>query len=158
MRGMTICRLLAHSLAATAVAASAFAYAPEKRYHWPVHHVIDGDTIAVIAVGDFPPELSRISVRVAGIDTPEKGHRAKCAREQFMGNVATTLTKRLVAGADAVWFTDLKYGKWAGRVLAKVWVDGKDLGAMLLKAGLARPYNGRKKPDYCEGEPDDRPA
>ena len=45
-------------------------------YSWPVVRVVDGDTVKVDASADLPPELASLSVRLRGVDTPEKGRRA----------------------------------------------------------------------------------
>jgi len=54
-------------------------------YAWPVKQVIDGDTVAVDASADFPPELSRLKVRLRGVDTPGIGRFAKCRSEREAG-------------------------------------------------------------------------
>ena len=54
-------------------------------YAWPVLRVVDGDTIAVDASRDLPPELARLNVRLRGVDTPEKGGRARCPFERQAG-------------------------------------------------------------------------
>ncbi len=51
-------------------------------YQWPVVRVIDGDTVVVDASTDLPPELAELKVRLRGVDTPEKGGRAKCDEER----------------------------------------------------------------------------
>ncbi len=44
----------------------------------------------------------------------------------------------------------VRFGKYAGRVVARVELeDGQDLSTMLLRAGLARAYDGRKRADWC---------
>ena len=46
---------------------------------------------------------------------------------------------------------DIRYGKYAGRVLARVEIaGGEDLGRGLMAAGLARPYAGRARTSWCE--------
>ena len=61
-------------------------------YQWPIVKVIDGDTIKVDARGDFPPALATLNVRLRGVDTPEKGGRAKCDAERRAGRAATAFT------------------------------------------------------------------
>ena len=67
-------------------------------YQWPIVKVIDGDTIKVDASGDFPPALATLNVRLRGVDTPEKGGRAKCDAERRAGRAATAFTAAAVAG------------------------------------------------------------
>ena len=49
--------------------------------------------------------------------------------------------------------SDIRYGKYAGRVIARVRsAAGLDLGAALLAKGLARAYDGRgPRPRWCAG-------
>ncbi len=61
-------------------------------YRWPIVKVIDGDTIKVDAGADMPPELARLNVRLRGVDTPEKGGRAKCDAERRAARAATAFT------------------------------------------------------------------
>ena len=68
-------------------------------YAWPVVRVVDGDTVAVDASADLPPELAGLSVRLRGVDTPEKGGRAKCTSERQAGQAATAFTEDAIAGA-----------------------------------------------------------
>ena len=44
-------------------------------YVWPVVRVIDGDTLKIDAGANPPSELAALSVRVCGVDTPERGGR-----------------------------------------------------------------------------------
>ena len=53
--------------------ASAVFPARAADYAWPIVRVIDGDTVAVDASVDLPPELADHKVRLRGVDTPEKG-------------------------------------------------------------------------------------
>ena len=68
-------------------------------YRWPIVKVVDGDTLKVDARADMPPELARLHVRLRGVDTPEKGGRAKCDAERRAGRAATAFTAAAVAGA-----------------------------------------------------------
>lgn len=61
-------------------------------YRWPIVKVIDGDTLKVDARADMPPELARLNVRLRGVDTPEKGGRAKCDAKRRAGRAATAFT------------------------------------------------------------------
>jgi endonuclease YncB( thermonuclease family) len=45
---------------------------------------------------------------------------------------------------------DVRYGKYARRVVARVETPaGEDLGRALLDAGLARPYDGGRRASWC---------
>ena len=113
--------------------------------------VLDGDTLEVRVHIWLGLEL-RTRVRLAGIDAPEL--KGKCARERDLARRARAyLLARLdpdAAGAGAVRLREVRYGKYAGRVLARVeTLDGTDLGQELVAAGLARPYDGRRRASWC---------
>ena len=67
----------------SALAADLPAHAAD--YAWPVTRVIDGDTVAMDASADMPLELSDLKMQLRGVDTPEKGGRAKCDAERAVG-------------------------------------------------------------------------
>jgi micrococcal nuclease len=115
-------------------------------YLWPIKQVVDGDTIEII-IPNFPLKMY---VRVAGIDTPEKAPKAKCEKEDRLAVKASDFTKKLIANAQEVSFSGIKHDKYGGRVLATVELDGVDLSASLIEAGLARSYHGEKKKGWCK--------
>ncbi len=113
--------------------------------------VIDGDTLEVRARIWLGQEL-RTRVRLAGIDAPEL--KGKCAQERSLAAQARAyLSARLApreGRAAQVWLRNIRYGKYAGRVLARVeTAGGEDLSRGLLAAGLARPYAGRARATWC---------
>ena len=118
-------------------------------YAWPVVRVIDGDTVAVDASADMPPELAEVKVRLKDVDTPEKGGRAKCPDERDAGQAATAFTERAVAEALAIMVRDPKWGKWGGRVVADLVLDGHSLSSSLIAAGHGRAYDGKKRRSWC---------
>jgi len=120
-------------------------------YAWPVKRVIDGDTVAVDASADFPPELSKLRVRLRGVDTPEKGWRAKCAKERDKGTAATSYTMMRIDQANEVFVRNPKWGKYGGRVIADLVLDGKTLSDLLINAGHGRPYRHGKRQNWCAG-------
>ncbi len=125
--------------------------------------VIDGDTLEVRVHIWLGQDLN-IRVRLAGIDAPEL--KGKCDREKDLARRARAyLLARLDpadsgvgakagagagAGAGEIRLREVRYGKFAGRVLARVeTLDGTDLGQDLIAAGLARPYDGRRRASWC---------
>lgn len=118
-------------------------------YGWPVVRVVDGDTVKVDASADMPPELASLSVRLLGVDTPEKGRRAKCPSERAAGQAATAFTEAAVNRAARVLIRDPAWGKWGSRVIADLILDGKSLSASLIEAGHGRPYDGGKRGSWC---------
>jgi endonuclease YncB( thermonuclease family) len=117
---------------------------------YKITRVIDGDTVE-IAVGFLPDPLPpKLSIRILGIDTPEKAPRAKCDREAALAKQASAFTKTAVANAREVDVQLQEWDKYGGRVLGHVILDGQSLSDMLIRAGLARPYKGEAKSSWCE--------
>lgn len=121
-------------------------------YEWEVTEVLDGDTIRVDA--PFLPKELVLTVRVAGVDTPEKGGRAKCPEENALSLKATEHTKNLIYTAISaekrILFYNIKWDKFGGRVLADVDVGGINLAKSLIQNKLGRPYHGEKKVSWCD--------
>ena len=111
--------------------------------------VIDGDTVAVDASADLPHELADLKVRLRGVDTPEKGYRAKCAAERAAGEAATAFTRAEVSRAERIAVRDPDWGKWGGRVIADVMLDGRSLTAALIATGHGRAYTGGRRGTWC---------
>lgn len=118
-------------------------------YDAQITRVIDGDTLAFRA--DFLPEplKKELSIRVYGVDTPEKGHRAKCPKEAQRGDMASAFTKQQLAQAKKRQIVLMDWDKYGGRVLGDVLLDGKSLRDMLIKNGFAREYYGEAKTSWC---------
>ena len=112
-----------------------------------VVEVLDGDTIAVKARIWLGQELAT-RVRLSGIDAPEL--HGKCDRERRLAAAARDfLAERLTD--RPVELRDVQFGKYAGRVVARVVTpEGEDVARVLIAAGLARPYGGGKRRPWCE--------
>jgi endonuclease YncB( thermonuclease family) len=124
--------------------------APALAEQYKINRVIDGDTVE-IAVDFLPDPLPpKLSIRVLGIDTPEKAPRAQCEAEAKKAAEASAFTKSAVAVAQSVEIQIEKWDKYGGRVLGHVLLDGHSLSEMLIGAGLARPYKGEAKTSWCE--------
>jgi len=122
-----------------------------KIYNWKVIRVVDGDTLEI--ANDFLPQELKLFIRVKGIDTPEKEARAQCKKERMLGQKATEFTSKIIAEAQknkhAINFSEIKWDKYGGRIIAKVTINKVDLGQKLIDSGLARVYNGEKKKSWC---------
>lgn len=117
-------------------------------YDWKVTRAVDGDTVEV-QVTWLPVELGdKLKIRVYGVDTPEKGARAKCPAEALLGTKATEFTKKFVA-AKNVSIEIKEWDKFGGRILGDVVVNGKSLRAELISKGYAREYFGDAKKSWC---------
>lgn len=119
-------------------------------YNYKIIRVIDGDTVAIAATFLPVPLKPELSLRIFGVDTPEKGFRAACDSEREVANKASEFTKQQLASAKKIKVLLMDWDKYGGRVLGDVIYDGKSLRAELIKNGLAREYFGDKKKSWCE--------
>lgn len=115
----------------------------------PIVKVIDGDTIQT-KIETLPPPLSNVKIRINGIDTPEKGHLAKCEYEQIMGTTATKKLIEIVGTSKQMVIKDFKHDKYGGRYVADVFVRDINIGERMIELGLAKPYDGGKKGSWCK--------
>ena len=122
---------------------------PGVVYDANITRVIDGDTVAFEAAWLPDPLKKELSIRVFGVDTPEKGHRAQCPKEDVMGKKATEFTKQAVISAQKRQVILMDWDKYGGRVLGDVILDGKSLRQALIANGLAREYYGEAKTSWC---------
>lgn len=111
--------------------------------------VIDGDTVAFQANWLPDPLKKELSIRVFGVDTPEKSFRAKCPSEDARGQAATQFTKDAINKSTKRQVIIMDWDKYGGRVLGDVILDGKSLRAMLIANGFAREYYGEAKTSWC---------
>ena len=122
---------------------------PGVVYDANITRVIDGDTVAFEADWLPDPLKKELSIRVFGVDTPEKGHRAQCPKEDVMGKKATEFTKQAVTSSKKRQVVLMDWDKYGGRVLGDVILDGKSLRQALIANGLAREYYGEAKTSWC---------
>jgi endonuclease YncB( thermonuclease family) len=122
---------------------------PGVAYDVLLTRVIDGDTVAFQANWLPDPLKKELSVRVFGVDTPEKGHRAKCPAEDARGQAATAFTKDAINKSQKRQVILMDWDKYGGRVLGDVLLDGKSLRIMLITNGFAREYYGEAKTSWC---------
>jgi endonuclease YncB( thermonuclease family) len=126
------------------------AYAENHCGSIKIVEVMDGDTFRA-QIECVQPPLNRISIRVLGIDTPEK--RGKCEEEKMLAMKATELLKQKYSEATSVFIIPQGWDKFGGRVLAEVYLDNKSVAEMMIEEGLARPYFGEKKIGWCPANP-----
>lgn len=120
--------------------------------------VYDGDTIKDVRISIEIPSLEvgfwiTRDIRINGIDTPEKRPwRAGRTAESLLAEKAAAKQARdyligiLEANDFAFEVGDVGYGKYAGRVLADVFVAGENVSNLMIEAGHAKAYDGGKKP------------
>jgi len=122
---------------------------PMNIYDFPITRVIDGDTVAFQAPFLPPPLKQELSIRVFGVDTPEKGFRAKCPEEDARGQAASAFTKKMVEQSTTRQVVLMDWDKYGGRVLGDVLLDGQSLRMALIQNGYAREYYGEAKQSWC---------
>ena len=144
MQNRTISQVIAVFL--FSISAASFA----NPYDYKVTRIIDGDTVAFEANFLPAPLKPELSIRVLGVDTPEKGHRAECPQEAQAALKASAFTKNAIKNAKKVQILIEKHDKYGGRVLGDVIIDGKKLSELLIANGHARPYFGEKKESWCK--------
>lgn len=118
--------------------------APSKRVNFSFCHmgggyncVVDGDTIW----------FEGTKIRIADIDTPET-HDYQCQAEKNLGDRATArLQEILQRGNISLRSIDRDEDQY-GRKLRVVLVDGGSVGEALVSEGLARWYEGGRRP-WC---------
>lgn len=137
-------------IAALMLAGSMAAAQQGPLYEWAVTRIIDGDTVEIEAPYLPAPLRPVLSIRVYGVDTPEKGWRGQCDKEKELGAAATKFTTDLVNDADTIMVEIRGWDKFGGRVLGDLWIDGKSLTAMLIENGYAREYYGDAKQSWCD--------
>lgn len=110
-----------------------------------VVRVLDGDTLEIRA--QIWLQLALTShVRIRGIDTPEM--RGACLAEKAMAAAARDRLAELAG--PAIRLANISDDKYFGRVVADVSAgDGTDIGAAMIASGLARPYDGQARGDWC---------
>jgi endonuclease YncB( thermonuclease family) len=109
----------------------------------------DGDTVVISAPFLPLPLKPELAVRIYGVDTPEKGFRAKCEAENARGQSASTFTKHLIGNSTRNQVTLYGWDKFGGRVLGDIILDGKSLRSELIQNGFAREYYGDAKQSWC---------
>jgi endonuclease YncB( thermonuclease family) len=127
--------------------------------------VIDGDTL-VISTPYLPPPLKKeLSLRINGVDTPEKGFRAKCDKEKKLSIAAKQFTETQIKNAGKLLVVIEGWGKYGGRILGDVIIyncplaeNGNNicptlLSKLLIDNGYAVEYTGSgPKKDWCKEE------
>ena len=111
-----------------------FTLSPEQ-----IVEVYDGDTFKIDLPSQHPLFGDDISVRVAGIDTPEL--KGSSDEVKALAYKAKNRTQELLSDAKTIELKNPQRDKYF-RVLAEVWIDGESLGEKLKDEGLAKEYDG----------------
>jgi len=118
-------------------------------YDAQILRVSDGDTIVIAAPFLPAPLKPELAVRIYGVDTPEKGFRAKCPQEDERGKLASKFTTNLVAKSIKRQVVLYDWDKFGGRVLGDIILDNQSLRGLLIANGFAREYFGEAKQSWC---------
>jgi micrococcal nuclease len=94
--------------------------------------VIDGDTV----------EYRGERIRIENLDAPEIGERSRCAQERERGYAAKRQAIQLINGGSRFEIYSRDHIDRFGRTVARLKIDGNDFGAMMIRAGVARPWRG----------------
>ncbi len=125
------------------------AYDSDRYFPGPVSahvvRVIDGDTFEASAAVWLDQQVA-VRVRIAGIDAPEL--RARCDAERKGAEAARDYLARRIADSD-VTLSAVRYDKYGGRVDAVVEDRGGDIARAMLRARLARAYDGGRRSGWC---------
>lgn len=111
-----------------------------------VLRVIDGDTVVIRADYLPVPLKPELSLRIFGIDTPEK--KGSCLWERERAVLAQKFTEEFVNGSVNVMIRD--WDKYGGRVLGDLRKGDLLLSNELVRNGLAVHYEGGKKKSWCQ--------
>lgn len=89
-------------------------------------------------------------IRLENVDTPEL--HGRCAKETDLANSAKRFAQASLDNAEQIIVTvhERRPRDRYGRTLAKVSVDGNDLGEQLIRVGLARRYHGERRQSWCD--------
>lgn len=107
-----------------------------------VRYVYDGDTIAMDC------GAGEVTARLQGLNAPET-RDAACDAERQAGKRATDRLRALVkTGRNRIALMGQdKYG----RTLIRLWINDEDAAAILVREGLAEPYLGGQRRNWCAG-------
>lgn len=110
--------------------------------------VYDGDTFtcnsdSMRPMGDGAPDVS-------GFDTPEIGHRAKCKREDELGQVAKARFEELLAQPGVKVYDSGELDIFDRKLVWVILPDGRSAGSVLIAEGLARVWTPTYEADWCD--------
>ena len=111
-------------------------------------YIVDGDTFAAKVKLEEGAEVS-VRVRILHIDAPEL--KGECEKEIEWANRSRNRLAELLPEDSVIYLTEIKDDKYLGRIDASVKLaDGRDIGEIMLRENLARPYNGGKRQPWCD--------
>lgn len=121
-------------MSALLAAAIAFAVCPARGER--VNCVVDGDSVWIDGQ----------RVRLLGIDAPEM--QARCPAERELALRARQRLAEMLSSGSVTTKSDGPDKDRYGRLLRRVFVEGVEVGPLLVSEGLARIWVGRREP-WC---------
>ncbi len=110
-------------------------------------HLAAAAAIACVAVDGDTIKCGNETIRLQNIDAAEI--HGRCPYETDLAQRAKSFTARRLTEGEIEIVVDRSYPRDRhGRTIAWVKIAGRDLGEDLMAAGLARPWEGRRKP-WC---------
>ena len=104
-----------------------------------IAEVYDGDTFKINLPQQVPIFGDKLSIRLAGVDTPEM--KGTSDEVKALAYKAKNRTQELLSDAKTIELKNPQRDKYF-RVLAEVWIDGESLGEKLKSESLAKDYYG----------------
>ena len=104
-----------------------------------VVEVYDGDTYKINLPTQHPIFGNELSIRLAGVDTPEM--KGTSGEVKALAMQAREVAENVLKGADKIELRNPQRGKFF-RVVAETWIDGESLADILKAKGLAKDYDG----------------
>ncbi len=107
-----------------------------------VTYIADGDTIHMAC-----PGTGEVKARLLGFDTPEV-YSPGCGKELAAGQQATAILRQVLRSGP---ITSARFEGHDrhGRELVRLEVAGQDVAGQMIASGLAVPYSGGRRPDWC---------
>lgn len=114
----------------------------------------DGDTMTVSIPGQHELFGQLVSVRLNGIDTPEKRTHNICEKELSVVAKDYLRYRVLKSKSGTLELRDIQRGKYF-RIVAEVWVNGRNINRDMIARNLAVLYFGDTKTnvDWCKFKP-----
>lgn len=114
-----------------------------------INSVYDADTFRA-KVNGLPDWIGdNMAFRIHGIDTPERGWRAKCEDEKTLEEVSRRFILEWIERGKRFEVDILDFDKYGGRYLVNFRIDGEDVASKLIEMNFAKPYDGGKKESWC---------
>ncbi len=107
----------------------------------------DGDTVYIL-LPCLPQSIEQMSLRLAGVDTPEIN--GDCNYERELAVAARDTLADWMRNAQTLSIELIEWDRYGGRVVGELYINGHSASDLLIQAGLGVPYDGgRKQHSWC---------